>query len=77
KYKQYREKQASLSKEFQTVNNQELSIFQDIIKGVSQKLAKEEGYGLIMQAEGVVYYDESYNITSKILTRLKADLPKK
>ena len=77
KVKQYREKEAALSKDLQTVRNQELSTFREVVMGVTQKLAKEESYNLIMQADGVMYVDESYNITTKILTRLKAELPKK
>lgn len=76
KVKQYREKEAALSKELQTVRNQELSKFREIVMGVTQKLAKDESYNLIMQADGVMYVDESSNVTSKILTRLKAELPK-
>lgn len=77
KVKEYREKEALLTKDFQAMRNQELSTFREMVMGVTQKLAKEENYNLIMQADGVMYVDDSYNITSKILTRLKAELPKK
>lgn len=77
KVKQYREKEALLSKDLQAMRNQELATFREIVMAVTQKLAKDESYSLIMQADGVMYVDESYNITSKILTRLKAELPKK
>jgi outer membrane protein len=77
KVKQYREKEAILSKDLQAMRNQELSTFREVIMAITQKLAKDEGYSLIMQADGVMYIDDSYNITSKILTRLKAEAPKK
>jgi Skp family chaperone for outer membrane proteins len=77
KVKQYREKEAVLSKDLQAMRNQELSTFREIVMAVTQKLAKDESYSLIMQADGVMYVDDSYNITSKILTRLKAEVPKK
>lgn len=77
KVKQYREKEAALTKDFQAMRNQELSTFREVVMGVTQKLAKDENYNLIMQADGVMYVDDTYNITTKVLTRLKAELPKK
>lgn len=77
KVKQYREKEAALTKDFQAMRNQELTTFREVVMGVTQKLAKDENYNLIMQADGVMYVDDTYNITTKVLTRLKAELPKK
>lgn len=77
KVKEYREKEAALTKDFQAMRTQELSAFRELVMGITQKLAKEEKYTLIMQADGVMYVDEANNITSKILARLKTELPKK
>ena len=77
KMQRFNEKKTSLSKEVQAAYNQELATFRELVMGITQKFAKEENYTLITQADGVMYVDEEYNVTVKILTRLKAELPKK
>lgn len=77
KYKLYREKEATLNKELQSMRNQELTIFRDAVRDVTSKFAKDEKYTLIMQSDGIVYSDDSYDITDQITARLKAALTKK
>lgn len=77
KVRQYREKEAALSKELQAVRNQELGAFREVVMSVTQKMAKDEKYSLILQSDGVMFVEDGYNITDKILKQLKAELPAK
>jgi outer membrane protein len=77
KVRQYREKEAALGKDVQAVRNQELSAFREVVMGVTQKMAKEEKYTLILQSDGVMFVEDGYNVTDKILKKLKAELPAK
>ena len=70
KIRDYREKEAALAKELQTVQNQELAIFRDIVRDVLNEMAEQEKYDLILN-DGVMYADKGLNITDKLLERLR------
>jgi len=57
-------------------NNQELKELQNVIFKTIAKVAKREGYDLVM-AEGIAYYSDKVNITSMILDQLKKDFKAK
>lgn len=76
KAQRFNEKKSILGKEMQAAYNKEIAVFRELMLGVTQKLGKEEKYTLITQTEGVMYINEENNITAKVLTRLKAELPK-
>jgi outer membrane protein len=57
-------------------NNQELKELQNVIFQTIAKVAKREGYDLVM-AEGIAYYSDKVNITSVILDQLKKDFKAK
>jgi len=66
----FREMEAQLSKELQTVQNQELAVFRDVVSKILDKLAKQDKYDLIMN-EGVIYVSEALDMTDKMLAELK------
>jgi len=68
--KQYREKEAKLAKELQTMQNQELAVFRDVVRKELSAMAEQEKFDLILN-DGVMYADKSLNITDKLLERLK------
>jgi len=68
--KQYREKEAKLAKELQTMQNQELAVFRDVVRKELTAMAEKEKFDLILN-DGVMYADKSLNITDKLLERLK------
>ncbi len=70
KVKKFRELEARLGKELQTVQNQELAVFRNIVTDVLNELAKKEKYDLIMN-DGVMYADKSLDITDKMLAALR------
>lgn len=68
--KQYREKEAKLAKELQTMQNQELAVFRDVVRKVIGEMAEQEKFDLILN-DGVMYAGDSLNVTDKLLERLK------
>lgn len=74
--KQYREKEAKLAKELQAMQNQELAVFRDVVRKVIGEMAEQEKFDLILN-DGVMYADESLNVTDKLLERLKKQAPAK
>jgi len=68
--KQYREKEAKLAKELQTMQNEELAVFRDVVRKELSAMAEQEKFDLILN-DGVMYADKSLNITDKLLERLK------
>jgi outer membrane protein len=57
-------------------NNEELKELQNVIFQTIEKVAKREGYDLVL-AEGIAYYSDKVNITSIILEQLKKDFKAK
>lgn len=56
-------------------NNEELVALQKVIFKTIEKVAKREGYDLVM-AEGIAYYSDKINITSMVLEELKKNYKK-
>lgn len=72
KVKSFREQEADLNKEMQTMRNQELAVFNEKVNQMLNKLAKKEGYDLILM-EGIVFVSDKLDITDKLLSKLKKD----
>ena len=66
-----KQKEAMLTQEVATVRNQEITVLQQQIKGVIEDIAKKGKYSLVL-SDGVAYTDESLDITSQVLDKLKA-----
>lgn len=67
--KKYREMEAQLAKELQTVQNQELAVFRDEVRKVLDKIAENEKYDLIFN-EGVIHASKTVDITDRLLKKL-------
>jgi len=76
KIQKLKQTEAMLTQEVSTVRNQELAVLQQQVKGVIDEIAKEGKYNLIL-SEGVAYADDKYDITSKVLDKMKAAFKKK
>jgi outer membrane protein len=68
--KKIREMSERLNKEFQTVQNQELAVFRDVVSNVLNRLAKQEKYDLILN-DGVIHASKALDMTDLILAELK------
>ena len=71
-----KQKEAMLTQEVSTVRNQEIAVLQKQIKGVIEDVAKKGKYSLVL-SDGVAYTDESLDITSQVLDKLKAEFNNK
>lgn len=67
---QFRSREAQLSQELKTVQQQELSVFKGVIGGVLKDVATAGNYDLILN-DGVMFAKPALDITDKILSRLK------
>ncbi|MCW8956637.1 MAG: OmpH family outer membrane protein [Gammaproteobacteria bacterium] len=72
KVKSFREQEADLNKEMQTMRNQELAVFNNKVNQMLEALAKKEKFDLIL-AEGIVFVSDKLDITDKLLSQLKKD----
>lgn len=72
KVKSFREQEANLNKEMQTMRNQELAVFNNQVNLMLEELAKKEKYDLIL-AEGIVFVSDKLDITDNLLIKLKKD----
>ncbi len=70
KIQQFKQKETLLAQEVNTVRSQELAVLQQSVRSIIGDIAKAEKYDLIL-SEGVVYASDSYNITDKVLDRMK------
>ena len=70
--KEFREKEAKLASEIQSVQNQELAVFRNVVRTVLTDMAKTDKYDLIL-SDGIMYVDPKHDITDKILDRLKKE----
>ncbi len=57
-------------------NNEELVALQNVIFKTIEKVAKKEGYDLVM-AEGIAYYSDKINITDLVIEQLNKDYKSK
>jgi outer membrane protein len=71
----FKQKEATLSQEVATMRNQELAVLQKAVRDIIQEIAKSDDYDLIL-SEGVVFADDSLEITSKVLDRMKESFKK-
>jgi outer membrane protein len=70
KIQDFKQKEALLSQEVNTMRNQELAVLQQSVRSIIQEVAKAENYDLIL-SEGVAYADDKLDVTNKILDRMK------
>lgn len=76
KIQKLKQTEASLSQEVRTVRNQELAVLQQQVRGIIDDIAKEGKYSLIL-SEGVAYTDDKFDITDKVLDKMKSVFKKK
>lgn len=72
-----KQKEAALTQEMKTAQNQELAVLQQQILGVIEDIAKNEKYSLVLNDISVPYADEKLDITDKVLEKMKAAFKKK
>jgi len=70
KIQEFKQKEAVLSQEVNTMRNQQLAVLQQSVRSIIEEVAKTEKYDLIL-SEGVAYADSKLDITGKILDRMK------
>jgi len=66
----FKQMEATLSQEVATMRSQELAVLQKSVREIIEKIAKSEKYDLIL-SEGVVFSDDSLDITGKVLDKMK------
>ena len=71
----FKQKEAMLSQEVATMRSQELAVLQKSVRAIIEDIAKSENYDLIL-SEGVVFSDDSLDITSKVLDKMKESFKK-
>lgn len=76
KMQEYKQKEASLSQEVNTMRSQELATLRDSMRNVIDEIAKDGKYDLIL-SEGVVYHKDALDISDKVLEKLKKAFDKK
>lgn len=69
--KQYRETEAKLKNEVESVRNQALAEFRYTVQKVLNELAEEKKYDFIF-SEGVAFAKKNYDLTEEVLKRLKS-----
>lgn len=77
KIQEFKQKEAVLQQEVNTVRNQELAVLQQSVRSIIDDIAKAEKFDLILTSEGVAYSSERLDITSKVLERMKKAFEKK
>lgn len=70
KIQMLKQKETMLAQEVATVRKQEITLLQQQIKEVIDDIAKKGKYSLVL-SDGVAYSDESFDITSQVLDKLK------
>ena len=76
KIQKLKQSEARLSKEVATVRNQELAVLQQQVRGIIDDIAKTDKYDLIL-SEGVAFAADKFDITEKVLDKMKAAFKKK
>ena len=71
KIQMLKQKETMLAQEVATVRKQEITVLRQQIKGVIDDIAKKGKYSLVL-SDGIAYSDESFDITSQVLDKLKA-----
>lgn len=70
KMQAFKQKEVTLSREVATMRSQKLAVLQKSVREIIQKIAKSGNYDLIL-SEGVVFSDDSLDITEKVLDKMK------
>jgi len=72
----YKQNEAVLQQEVATMRSQEVAVLQQAIRGVIADLAKSGKYDLIL-SDGVLHANKSYNMTDKVLDKMRSLVKKK
>lgn len=70
KYQQYKQQEATLVQEVNTMRSQESATFRDTVQAVIKTIAEDGKYDLIL-GDGVAYGAPALDITDKVLAGLK------
>lgn len=70
KIQEFKQKEAVLSQEVNTMRNQELAVLQQSVRSIIQNIGDTEDYDFIL-SEGVAFADEKHNVTAKVLKRMR------
>lgn len=76
KYQKYKESEASLQQEVNTMRSQELATLRDTIRTIIANIANKGKYDLIL-SEGVVFGSEKLDVSDEVLAQLKKEFNKK
>jgi len=71
----FKQKEAALNRGLQNFEARASVAIFDVVKGVSNKIAKNEKYDLIIH-EGIIYSNEKLDMTDKVLKIMKQDFEK-
>ena len=72
----FKQKEAILGREVQTMRNQELTALQQSIRDIINDIAKKNGYDLVL-SEGVVFAKDEFDISSQVLEQMKKNFKAK
>lgn len=72
KFKTYREHEAKLKSEVESVRNQALAEFRFTVQNLLNKLAQEKNYDFVL-SDGVAYAKKGYDLTPELLELLKKE----
>ena len=70
KVQTFKQKEAVLSQEVQTMRSQELAVLQKSVRTIIEEIAKAGKYDLVI-SEGVVYASDALDISDKVLEKMK------
>ena len=70
KIQEFKQKEALLQQEVNTMRNQELAVLQQSVRSIIQDIGKAGKYDLIL-SEGVAFANENLDVTDQVLDRMK------
>lgn len=68
----FKQKEAGLNQDVNVVRNEKLGELQTMIRGIIKKIAEDDDYDIIL-SDGVVHTSDKYDITGKVLKRMKKE----
>ena len=68
----YKQKEAMLNQEVNTMRQEKLAGLQQMIRGIIRDIAKEDEYDIVF-SDGVVHTEPEFDITDKVLERMKKE----
>jgi len=77
KIQEFKQKEAVLQQEVNTVRNQELAVLQQSVRSIIDDIAKADKFDLILTSEGVAFASDRLDITDKVLKRMEKAFNKK